>query len=106
MISPIDRRLAEARSLRKKAILARLIGLGLGVLAFFAIVGLFSAGNSTAAVVAALVLGGPAVGAFAYGNSQGRQANLQQRRAEDLADRAEFEEAGEEGRARTRRREQ
>lgn len=102
MLSPVERRLAEARSYRQKSGRAALVGLGL--LAFFAVVGLFGTGNYTAAVIAALVLGGPAVGAFAYSNQQGREAKLQENRAAELADAEEIAEAKEQGRERSRRR--
>lgn len=104
MLSPVERRLAEARSYRQKSGRAALVGLGLGLLAFFAVVGLFGTGNYTAAVIAALVLGGPAVGAFAYSNQQGREAKLQENRAAELADAEEIAEAKEQGRERSRRR--
>ena len=104
MLSPVDRRLAEAATLRRKSSRATLTGLGLGLLAFFSLIVLFSAGQSNAAVIVAFFLGVPAVVAFAYGNSQGCQAKLQEIRAAELAEAEELAEAKEQGRERSRRR--
>ena len=105
MLSPVDRRLAEARDLRRKSSRAALYGAGLGLLAFISVVGLFSAGQSTAGVIVALVLGVPAVLAFVYSSQQGKQAQLQEHRAGELAEAEELAEAKEHGRERSRRRE-
>ena len=104
MLSPVDRRLEEARALRRKSGRAFLVVLALGLLGLFVVVGLFQSGNATAALIAALVLGGPAVGAFVWGNQQGNQAKLQEQRAAELAEAEELAEAKEQGRERSRRR--
>lgn len=104
MLSPVDRRLAEARTLRRKSSRATLAGLGLALLAVISFFVSISAGWYNAAMIAAVFLGCPAVAAFVWGNQQGRQAKLQEIRAAELAEAEELAEAKEQGRERSRRR--